>query len=118
MWRYFIACLLCSLSSIENSFSLCMKIKIHELCHTYSQLLGIDTVHVRVFIVLCNIKQFVLFRRGKRIKKATHSMLFLRKKRLHAGKKQNAAKKKKEDNFCKCNAGQPQVPGGGERFPE
>lgn len=45
-------------------FSLCMEFAIHEVCHTYSQLLGIDTVHVKVFIVLCNIKQFVLFRRG------------------------------------------------------
>lgn len=95
-----------------------MKIKIHELCHTYSQLLGIETVHVRVFIVLCNIKQFVLFRRGKRIKKATHSMLFLRKKKTSRWQKTKHSKKKKEDNFCKCNAGQPQVPGGGERFPE
>lgn len=34
---------------IENSyFALCMNSE--KLCHTYSQLLGIDTVHVRILL--------------------------------------------------------------------
>lgn len=67
-----------------------MEFEIHEVCHTYSQLLGIDTVHVKVFIVLCNIKQFVLFRRGtfyknknkqNKKKQPTHHILFEKKKK-------------------------------------
>lgn len=78
--------------------------------------------------MFCNIKQFVLFRRGKLIqtqtKKTTHRILFLKEKKTSHLQKQNATKKTKQKKSYikkikkkkkKCNAGQPQVPGRGQK---
>lgn len=65
--------------------------------------------------MLCNIKQFVLFRRGKcNWKKATSHVLFLiiKQKTSHLRKNKTQQKRRKKNQ---CNAGQPQVPGRGRK---
>lgn len=98
-------------------FSLCMGFEIHEVCHTYSELLGIDTVHVKVFIVLCNIKQFVILRRGTFYKskhKKQHTIYWCNLSVCwHQNTSQHLQKKRKRKRknigykyfFFECNAG-------------
>lgn len=112
----------------KSIFSFCMEFEIHDVCHPYSQLLGIDTVRVKVFIVLCNMKQFVVFRRGtlykSKHKKAPHvgaTCVFADTKILHNTCKKKMIliiiiKKKKVKDIFTLNAMlEPQVPERGRK---
>lgn len=75
--------------------------KFDSVCHTYSQLLGIDTVHVRV--LLCYAISNNLSYLEMLLKKSNTCMLFLRENQTsHKGKKL-------------INAGKPKVPEGGPK---
>lgn len=78
-----------------------MEFEIHEVCHTYSQLLGIDTVHVKVFYcvmqykAICHIKERNILQ--KQTLKTTHHILMQLKCLLTPKHFTTLAKKKKEE---------------------